>query len=127
MPVNEHQIRAVLALPAPKKFEHFVKEAAAWEKVWGLYQDGWALAGDEGGVTIFPLWPAKEYAALCAQNEWVGFEPREIPLDEFMSFLLPKLKSDGFLPGLIYTPSNQGVTPPVDELLEALNSELTNY
>jgi hypothetical protein len=100
---------------------------ADWQEVWGLYQDGWALAAADDGTTVLPLWPAKEYAQVCAANRWQGYEPRSISLSDFMDVLLPKLKSDGVLPGVLFTPSSKGVTPSVDELKSALEAELQNY
>ncbi|MFK0276096.1 DUF2750 domain-containing protein [Ensifer sp. NPDC090286] len=127
MKVSPRQMEAVLALPVVKRFEHFVKVIADWEEVWGLYQDGWALAEADDGTTVFPLWPAKEYARVCTLNEWSGFEPRAISLGDFTEVLLPKLKLEGVLPGVFFTPTSKGVTPPVDELMAALQEELQNY
>lgn len=127
MKVNPKQLESVLALPGTKRFEHFVKVVADWQEVWGLYQDGWALAAADDGTTVFPLWPAKEYAQACAANEWKGYEPRSFSLSDFMEVLLPKLESDGVLPGVFFTPSSKGVTPSVGELKSALEAELHNY
>jgi hypothetical protein len=127
MKLNSKQISEVMALPGKDRYEHFIKVIADWQEVWGLYQNGWALAGTDDGTTVFPLWPAQEYAQLCAANEWVGYEARAIPLNELMDELLPKLKKDGFLPGVFYTPSNKGITPSVDEFKSAIDAELENY
>lgn len=127
MKASPSQMEAVLALPGVKRFEHFVKVIADWQEVWGLYQDGWALAEADDGTTVFPLWPAKEYAQVCTLNEWRGFEPRAISLGDFTEVLLPKLKLEGVLPGVFFTPTSKGVTPPVDELMAALQAELQNY
>ena len=127
MKVSPKQLEAVLALPGIKRFEHFIKVIADWQEVWGLYQDGWALAAADDGTTVFPLWPAKEYAQVCAANEWTGYEPRSISLSDFTEVLLPKLKLDGVLPGVFFTPTSKGVTPSVDELKSALEAELQNY
>lgn len=127
MKVNPKQVEAVLALPGIKRFEHFIKVIADWQEVWGLYQDGWALAAADDVSTVFPLWPAKEYAQVCAANEWSGYEPRAISLREFTEVLLPKLKLDGVLPGVFFTPTSKGVTPSVEDLKAALEAELQNY
>ena len=127
MKVSPKQMEAVLALPGIKRFEHFIKVIADWQEVWGLYQDGWALAAADDGTTVFPLWPAKEYAQVCAANEWAGYEPRSISLSDLTEILLPKLKLDGVLPGVFFTPTSKGVTPSVDELKSALEAELQNY
>ncbi|MDW9517279.1 DUF2750 domain-containing protein [Sinorhizobium meliloti] len=127
MKISPRQVEAVLASPGVRRFEHFIKVVADWQEVWGLYRDGWALAVSDDGITVFPLWPAKEYAQLCALNEWKGFEPRAISLTDFTDVLLPKLKVEGVLPGVFFTPTSKGVTPPVDELRAALEAELQNY
>lgn len=127
MKISEKQIEAILALPNDKKFKHFIKTIVAWEQVWGLYEGGWALAATSDNQPVFPLWPAKEYASLCACKEWSGYEPKFISLNEFTEELLPQLRKDGVLPGVFYTPNGQGVTPPIDELLKAIEAELERY
>ena len=127
MKVNPKQMEAVLALPGNKRFEHFIKVIADWQEVWGLYQDGWALAAADDGTAVFPLWPAKEYAQVCAANEWSGYEPRSISLRDFTEVLLPKLTLDGVLPGVFFTPTSKGVMPSVDDLKLALEAELQSY
>ncbi len=127
MKVSPRQMEAVLALSGVERLDHFIKVIADWQEVWGLYQDGWALTGADDGTTVFPLWPAKEYAQLCALNEWKEFKPRAISLIDFTEVLLPRLKMEGVLPGVFFTPSSKGVTPPVDELVSALEAELQKY
>lgn len=127
MKINQKQIDAVITLPGQKRYNHFVEVVVDWEEIWGLYQDGWALAATEDGQPVFPVWPAKEYAELCAEKEWAGYKPESFTLEDFMSELLPNLKHDDVLPGVFYTPSDRGVTPTVDQLLEDLNKELGNY
>jgi hypothetical protein len=127
MKISKKQVEAVLSLPGEKRFKYFVKTIADREEVWGLYQNGWALAANEEGVEVFPLWPAQEYAEICAENEWGGYEPRSIDLNDFMEVLIPKLEADKVLPGVFYTPTSKGVIPSVDELRGAIEEELDNY
>ncbi|HKV39540.1 MAG TPA: DUF2750 domain-containing protein [Blastocatellia bacterium] len=127
MALRPEQIKAVLALPGPKRYEHFIKQVVDWEQAWGLYQDGWALAEMDDGVSTFPLWPHEDYAALCADKDWAGYEPTAIPLDELMSELLPSLQREGILPAVFFTPHDNAVTPSVEELLEHLREELKQY
>ena len=127
MALNPKQIAAVMALPGPRRFEHFIKVVADRQQVWGLYDDGWALAGTDDGAAVFPFWPAEEYALACAANEWAAYTPRMIEVEDFMRGLLPGLEADGVLPGIFFTPASQGVTVPVDELLRALEAELEKY
>ena len=124
---SSKEIEAVLKLPGPKRYSHFVKVVADWEEAWGLYDDGWAMAGGEEGVLVFPIWPAREYAELCATGVWENYTPESIPLKDLLEELLPKLKEDGVLPGVFYTPSDKGVLPLADQLLEDLRTECEKY
>lgn len=127
MKISQKQIESVLALSANKRYEYFVKVVADWNEVWGLYQDGWALAATDDGIPVFPVWPAKEYARLCAEKEWSEYVPEAIPLESFIVELLPKLKADSVLVGVFYTPNDKGITPLLDEFVDNINSELENY
>jgi len=69
----------------------------------------------------------KEYAQLCAEKEWAGYEPESFSLENFMVELLPNIENDGVLPGVFYTPSGNRVTLTVDQLLSDLNQESENY
>lgn len=126
-PLSQVQIDAILRLAGPARYEHFVKQVADWEEAWGLYRDGWALAGTSDGKQVFPLWPAREYAALCGRDEWAGYEPAAIPLADLIDGLLPSLDKDGVLPGVFYTPSDKGVTPTVRQLLDDLKAAASEY
>jgi hypothetical protein len=127
MNINETQIESVLALPAQRRYEHFVKVVADWGEVWGLYKDGWALGATEDGIIVFPLWPAKEYAVLCANRSWAEYEPKSFSVVDLLNELLPKLKKDHMLPGIFYTPNDKGVTPDVAKVADDLRNEIAKY
>lgn len=127
MTINPKQLSAIIALSGSERYAHFIKRVADSQEVWGLYDQGWALAADDNGIPVFPLWPASEYAQLCAENEWTGYAPKSFDVDELMGELLPKLKQDGVLPGIFFTPTNKGVTPSHDEFRRDLDAELQKY
>ena len=127
MKINQKQITAVLSLNAEDRYAHFVKVIADWQEVWGLYSEGWALVKDDDDKTAFPMWPAKEYAELCAEKEWLGYVPKSFSIDELLNFLLPKLKQDDMLPGIFFTPSGKGMTPSIEQLVSDLDVELKKY
>lgn len=127
MKLSNEQIKAVLALPGQGRYEHFIKQIVDLEEIWGLYKGGWALAGTDEGETVIPFWSHEEYANLCAKEDWEDFNPKLIPLEEFIEDFLPGLEEDGILPGVFYTPGNQGVTPLVNQLLADIKSEISHY
>src|SRR5215510_6779044 len=102
--ISPKQIEAVLKLSGPERYDHFIKHVADCREAWGLWKDGWAMGEDDSGVSTFPIWPAKEYAALSADGPWRGYEPSSIPLGDLVDELLPKLEEDGILPSVFRTP-----------------------
>ena len=124
MKINPQKMEAVLALPGPKRYSHFIKVAADQRKVWGLFSDGWALAETNDGKRAFALWPAQEYAKLSAIGDWSGYETREIDLDTLLEVLIPKLRESHTLAGVFPTPAEKGVTPDLNQLETDLRNEL---
>ena len=125
MKMNPHKFKAVLALPAPERYSHFIKVAANGSRVWGLYEDGWALMGTNSGQEVLPVWPAGEYAALYATDDWAGHKPRAIPIDEFLHDLLPSLREAGRVIAVFPVPGQGGVVPDLDVVEADLKHELS--
>jgi len=121
------QIEAVVALDASRRVEHFAKAVADREEAWGLYADEWAASATDTGETAFPLWPASEYAALCATGDWSTYVPRSIALVELTDALLPMLREQRSLAAVFQTPSGRGVTVTPDELLAMLAREIERF
>ena len=122
--LGAQQLAAVVTLPGPARYEYFVKRVADSQEVWGLYQQGWALAKADDGTLVFPLWPSSDYASLCAEFEWDGYDAQAFSLEELLDELLPQLQEDRVLPGVFYTPGDKGITPTVAELVGDLEDEL---
>ncbi|MEQ5774613.1 DUF2750 domain-containing protein [Thalassospira sp. NFXS8] len=127
MEISQKQINAVVALPGPDRYAHFIKKIVDREEVWGLHLDGWALAGQGEDKNLFPVWPLKEYTLLCADHEWNGFVPKSLSLEEFVDELLPKLKRDEVGVAVFYTPFDLGVVPSFDQLREDIENEIKKY
>jgi hypothetical protein len=124
MKINEKKIQNVLALPGPKRYSHFIKVVADQRKAWGLFSGGWALADTNEGKKAFVMWPAREYAELCAHDLWAGYEVREIDLDTLLEVLIPKLRDSQTLAGVFPIPNEQGITPDLEQLATDLRNEL---
>ena len=124
MPLDANQLKAVVTLPAPQRYEYFVQQVAQSREVWGLFRNGWALATKDDGTLVFALWPEREFAQLCAEFEWEGYEPQSFGLDELLDELLPQLQQDGLVPGIFRTPGSKGVMPTPGLLRVDLQDEL---
>ena len=125
---NEREIQTVLALEASKRYEHWVKKVAAWQEVWGLWQEGgWASAGDDTGRELIPVWPHSAYAAVCAEGSWSGYIPKVIPLDDWLNRWIPGMERDKLLVAVFPTPQGKGVPIEPRRLEQDLRNELSNY
>ena len=129
--VSPQKLVAVTALPAAQRYLHFIKEIAASGAVCGLCRgDRWVMTTTEDEIAVFLLWPAgkcaqefRDMSANYVYTAWYQYEPRFIELKDFTQNLLPLLKEQDILPGIFFTPFENGITPSVDELL----SDIDNY
>jgi hypothetical protein len=127
-PLRVEQLRAVLALPGPKRYEHFIKQVADTQRVWSLWDEsGWVCSTTEEGTNLLPLWPHLDYASLAAAGEWQGCKPRAIDLQQLMEEMLPQFQERGVGFVVFPTPDGKGVIPPTEQLLSDLRAELTKY
>ena len=124
MKFSEEKMRAVLSLPAPKRYSHFVKVAADQDCIWGLYSDGWALMETDEGGKVFPVWPAEGYAQLFTTDLWKTYTPRKIALSGFFNELIPLLKSTGTKVGVFPVDADKGVVADFETLVADLRQEL---
>lgn len=124
MPIDANQLKAVVTLPAQQRYEYFVKRVAETREVWGLFRNGWALATKDDGTLVFALWPEREFAQLCAEFEWEGYQAQAFALDELLDELLPQLQHDGLVLGIFRTPGSKGVMPTPGLLRADLQDEL---
>jgi hypothetical protein len=111
MPTDANALQTVVMLPAPQRYEYFVKHVVRTGEVWGLFRQGWALAKKDDGTLVFALWPTREFAQLCAEFEWEAYTPQAFTLSELLDELLPQLQEDGIVPGVFRTPGSKGVMP----------------
>lgn len=124
---NPKEIEAVLRLDGPARFAHFVKRVVDEQLAWGLRSDGWALMVDDAGKRLFPIWPGREYAALCAADDWAEYQPTPIRLDELLADWLSTLNERNVRPAVFPTPTGKGVVVSADEFCQALRRELEKY
>ena len=87
--LRDQEFRAVIALPAPARYAYCIKHIADEEQLWGLWSDGWAMVGAEGGEQAIPVWPHARFAEASAIDVFAGHEPRAIPLADWLERWLP--------------------------------------
>ncbi|WP_255462680.1 DUF2750 domain-containing protein [Galbibacter sp. BG1] len=127
MDINK-KISNIINLSAQERYDYFIRKIADFEEVWGLYDgDGWAMTMDDGGRKAMPFWPEKEFAKLCAQNEWENYKPKAIGLDDFIEKWLVGMYKDNLKAVVFYTPNNKGLIIYPHKLKDDLEEELEQY
>ena len=126
--VNDQQFEAVVALPAPQRYEHFIKRIADTEVVWSLRSiGGWVMSGAGDGGELFPVWPHERYAAACASGGWEGTHPAAIRLDDFRAKWLPGLQRDNRRVAVFPLPQGGSIPVEPERLGADLLDELALY
>ena len=125
---NDKEMAVVLSLDAPLRYGHWIKKVADQEEVWSLWnEEGWALAGDDSGHEMVPVWPHSRYAELCAKGVWAGCRAKSIPLDVWLDRWIPGMVRDQLLVSVFPTPGGKGICVEPKRLEQDLRNELSNY
>lgn len=125
---TEKEMEAVLRLPGPQRYQHFVSKIVDAEEVWSLWKDeGWALSTISDGRETVPIWPHASYAQVCARDAWQGYLPKAISLDAWINRWGPGIEGDGRLVAVFPTPDDKGIVVDAKRLNEDLKSELEKY
>ena len=126
--LSAEQYGALISAEGPKRFKHFVSQAADKEVLWGLRDEsGWVSLADDAGAPGFPIWPHPDYARDCAAGAWSGCAPERIDVHEFVADWLPDMSEQGVSIAVFPTPAMRGVWILPVELKRCLEEELEKY
>ena len=124
--LSEKEMAGVLSADGPTRYEHFVKQVADWQLVWGLREDdGWVSMGLSSHEPAFPVWPHEAYAQLCATEAWASAKPTSIEVHEWVESWLPGLGKDGSQIAVFPTPEGKGLLVDPRKLRADLEKELS--
>lgn len=121
------KIENILKMTEDERYDYFIRKVADFEQMWGLNNDGWALLGDDNGNQILPLWPEKEFAELCAVEQWKNFKPESIDLNNFLEKWVPGMMKDQTLVNVFLTPDAKGSVVSSETLGKDLEEEAQQY
>ena len=126
--ITAKEIENVLKLDAYSRYKYSIKRIADTNLIYFLIEDTgkFALSEIEGKI-LFPVWSAKEYAELNRINVWVKYSILEMRLGEFITDIIPILKSKDYLLSIFAANGKTGFVVEVEELIRDLNAELENY
>jgi hypothetical protein len=110
-----------------ENIDRFIVEAMENGCVWGLQNDeGWALCAseDHDDVDVMPLWSQESFAHIHCRDEWAGYVPVAIELEEFLEDWLPGMHEDVLLVGVNWNEELEGEEMEPLDLLEEFEQEL---
>jgi Protein of unknown function (DUF2750) len=126
--VNDAEFTSVLRLPAPRRYEYFVKRVASHGQLWGLRGNGgWVIAEDDKGDQHFPVWPHQRFAQAMADEQWSDGVPAAIDIDEWVDEWLLDFDRDALRVAVFQTPDDQGVAVSPQRLKRDLDTELEQF
>lgn len=90
------EFKAMIKRSARDRYIYSVKRIADWEEAWSLkLNDGFVTTSDKEGNLSMPIWPFKEYAMKCIEDEWENCQTHKIRLDKLLDEILPNLSEEG--------------------------------
>jgi Protein of unknown function (DUF2750) len=126
--INEKELASVLQLETPKRYSYCVKKIADLQRLYSLKNDaGWAVAADDAGNELIPIWPHEAFASLCAVGPWHGYFPQAIAIDVWLARWIPGIERDGRLIAVFPTAQNYGVAVNPADFAAHLQAELAKY
>ena len=125
--LKQQQIDSILKLDYMDRYRHSIKEIVSWGIVWVLDDNGWALAGDGTTQQYLCIWPAKDYADLCANDSWKKHKAISVDLDDFLENVIPQLIVSNLSLSVLMTPLSKGTTVNVENFVNDIQLELQKY
>lgn len=90
------EFKAMIKKSARDRYIYSVKRIADWGEAWSLkLNDGFVTTSDKEGNLSMPIWPFKEYAMKCIEDEWENCNTQKIHLDTLLDEILPNLSEEG--------------------------------
>ncbi|MEZ2586399.1 DUF2750 domain-containing protein [Kluyvera intermedia] len=128
MKLSAKEIEIMSTKNGKERYIYFIKRVVDNEAVWVLEDNGFALSGDDSGHDMLMLWPAREYASVCATEDWGNYKAKELTLDYVIEKPLSDLSMKGVKLGVFMVPSIFD-TPVInaDNLLLDLENEYHKY
>ena len=94
-----------------QNYDVFIDDALSTGCVWGLEgEEGWALCPsvNNDDLDVMPIWSQPEYAKAHCVDEWSGYEPVPISLEELLDDWLPGMHEDVLMVGVNWNTDMEG-------------------
>ncbi|MCM2678475.1 DUF2750 domain-containing protein [Echinimonas agarilytica] len=91
---SAEKIQGWAQLDDEPRFEAFLGLVVKHKEVWALSDDEGCLMVAMEDENCLPLWPLEIYAQQAVAEEWEGFSPLKITLDNFYENWAPGMSGD---------------------------------
>lgn len=132
--IKEGEFKALLATSdLHKRYGYCLKKIADNAALFWLESDeGRCVIGpDERGVTLLPVWPHPRFAMdylerdAFAKCSWIGAEPVEVNVDEFLEEHMPRLITNNYGVAAFPVAPGRAAVVSADEFKANLEYELS--
>jgi hypothetical protein len=93
--ISKEEQEWALNQPNLKRYEYFIQKIIENKEVIALYNDGWAVQGDNHNHFYFPLWPNEVFATKFTTDNWSKYKATKISLHDFIQEFIPKYVEKG--------------------------------
>ncbi|MFC3885111.1 DUF2750 domain-containing protein [Bacillus songklensis] len=126
--LETREFQQFVKAPAKIRYEYFIQRVSKSQEVWIVLDQSnhIKMAGDEEDKILVPVWPFKEYAQCCLEEDMDDCKIIAIPLDQFMNEFLIAMKKEGILSSVFWNGFDTTIIE-VDQLLFDLKWQLSKY
>jgi hypothetical protein len=111
-------------LTPQEQYKKFIETTVSQAKVYGLYNDGWALCATPSGQQTLAIWQSKGLAQLLINDKWAGHQIQEVALIPFVEKVIPYIRQHNTRLSLNLTPEGHNILVSGRQFLIDLKSHL---
>ncbi len=120
----EQEVEGVRSAGDEQRYDYFVGKASDFGEVWSLRRgEDWASLTDDAGTRLFPVWPARAFAASSLTGDWSDSEPFAMEVHRFLEFCR-FLKDEGDKVALTPAPGRTYLEVDPESLADDLRTAL---
>lgn len=96
-------------IPPQQQYKTFIETIVTQTKVYGLYDEGWALCSTPSGQQTLPVWQSRGLAQLVIRDKWATYQVEEVSVLQFVEHIIPYIRQHNTHLSLNLGPEGQNV------------------
>lgn len=128
MKLHAKEIENVSKLKPYKRYEYFIRKIADFEELWTLVDNNEDLALSHVDEKIMiSFWSTEDFITSNLDDNWKGFKPLKITLDNFEEKIIPVIEENDYLINVFPVNGRSGFVVSLNEFIRDLNEVLEQY